>query len=209
VRLLDGAIAGLRGLNRGAESVLLRLCAILMAAMLVSIIVTVGSRLTGISAPWTEKVMLILLPSLAFIGAPVAYRRGSNVALTFLPDALPDRARAAHGLALHTLILFVLLIGLDLTLRKVGVAPNALSAAINAVSGIDLSEVRPFRAKIKIPVLNIEWRYVYMVMPAAIGLIILAGVEIWLRELRALIGPAETAPPPIRHFDAMTEKQGE
>jgi TRAP-type C4-dicarboxylate transport system permease small subunit len=180
-----------------------------MAAMLVSILVTVGSRLTEISAPWTEKVMLILLPALAFLALPIAYRRGANVALTFLPDALPDRLRAAHGVALHALILFILLIGLDLTLRKIGYAPNGLSAAINGVSGIDLSEIRPFRARIKIPVLNIQWRYVNMVMPFSIALAILAGLELWLREARALLGQPETAPDPVRKLEAVVEKQGE
>lgn len=206
---IDKAIRALRGFNRAMEWALMRLCALVMAAMLVAIIATVGSRLTGLAAPWTEKVMLVLLPSLAFLAAPVAYRRGSNVALTFLPDMFSERGRAAHGLLLHTALLFLLLTGLDLTLRKVGIDPAPLSRAIHAVSGVDLTAVRPFKAPIKIPVLNIEWRYVYMVMPACLFLMVMSGVELWLRELRTVIAGALGAPAPIRHFDAAMEKQGE
>jgi TRAP-type C4-dicarboxylate transport system permease small subunit len=207
--MLNGLILGLRAINRGIEAVLLRVCGVVMAFMLVAILVTVGSRLTGISAPWTERVMLILLPSLAFLATPIAYRRGSNVALHFLRDALSPKARAAHGLLMHALILFVLLIGLDLSLRAVGVGPDPLSNAIRTVSGIDLTEVRPFRARIRIPVLNIQLRYVNMVMPFSIALALLAGIEIWLRELRDLIGTPETAPPAIRDLDAVTDQPGE
>ena len=57
--------------------------------MLVSVVWGVFTRLVGISAPWTEKVMLIMLPTLAFRVAPIAYRRSANVALDLLRDALP------------------------------------------------------------------------------------------------------------------------
>lgn len=206
---LTSLIDGLRWLNLQIERVLNPVFVALIALMLATVVWTVVARLSGISAPWTEKVMLILLPSLAFVTAPVAYRRGTNVALDILVNALPPRGRALHGLILHSAILLLLMIALDLTLRKVGVDPGWLSTVIRGITGLDLSEIRPFRAPIKIPVLGIEWRYVYMVMPAAVTLTILAGIELWLRQLHALLARHPDEARTIRSFEDAQSNVGE
>ena len=199
--LLLPLIRLLRLLNRLIERVLNPVSTLLTVAMLCTVVWTVVARLSGIAAPWTEKVMLILLPVLAFTVAPVAYRRGANVALDLLRDAMPGRLHHVHSLALHLLILAILLVGLDLALRKVGVNPAPLSAFINAITGLDLSEIRPFKARMKIPVIGIEWRTVFLVMPVGIAAMILANVELLARHTLGIAHPHDPGIPPIRSFE--------
>lgn len=206
---LSAAIAALRALNRAIERALNPLIAVMIALMLAMVVLTVTARLTALNAPWTEKIQLILLPTLAFAVAPVAYRRGANVALDLLSALLTPRMAHVHQLALHVAILLLLLVGLDLTLRKVGVDPAPLSATINALTGLDLSAIRPFRAPIKIPMLNIEWRSVYMVMPASVALTILANVELILRHLLGVLDPGAPAARRVRSFEDVTSAAGE
>jgi len=205
-RLLGAAIQILRNINRAIETILTPIFVALIALMLVSVVWGVAARLAGISASWTDKVMLILLPTLAFAVAPVAYRRSANVSLDLLRDALPPRIRNLHGLAMHLFILVLLLVGLDLTLRKVGIDPGPLSRLIDGTIGLDLSEIRPFAAPIRIPVLNIEWAYVYMVMPACILMMIVANIELLLRHVLAIFDPDLKNARPVRSLEASESK---
>ncbi len=205
-RLLGAVIQVLRNVNRVIETILTPIFMVLIALMLVSVVWGVAARLTGISAPWTDKVMLILLPTLAFAVAPVAYRRSANVSLDLMRDSLPPRIRNLHGLAMHLFILVLLLVGLDLTLRKVGIDPGPLSRLIHATIGIDLSEIRPFAAPIRIPVLNIEWGYVYMVMPACILMMIIGNIELLLRHVLAILDPDLKNARPVRSLEASESK---
>ena len=204
--MLGAARRALARVNRWIEAVLVPLCGLTIAAMLVVVCLTVAARLTGLSAPWTEKLILVLLPALAFLAAPVAYRRRANVALVMLPDALPPRAAMVLRLGVHLAVALILAIGLDLTLRKVGIDPGAWGRGLSALTGIDLTGIRPFRAPIKIPVLNIEWRWVYMVMPVMLSLTLLMVLEQILGTLDHLIAPTRAAPLPRRGGD--TPAQG-
>ena len=209
IAAISAAIAALRALNRAIERALNPVIAVLIALMLTMVVLTVTARLTALNAPWTEKIQLILLPTLAFAVAPLAYRRGANVALDLLSGLLTPRMAHVHQLAMHAGILLLLLVGLDLTLRKVGVDPAPLSAAINALTGLDLSAIRPFRAPIKIPMLNIEWRSVYMVMPASVALMILANAELLLRHLLGVLDPDAPSAQRVRSFEDVTSAAGE
>lgn len=200
LRSLSWLIIALRGVNRFVEWLLKPLVALCMACMLATVVWTVTARLAGISAPWTEKVMLILLPALAFLVAPIAYRRAANVSLDIVVDLLPQRLARLHLLGVHLLIGVILLVALDLTLRKVGIRPVMLDPVLLAL-GIDLGSIRPFRAPIRIPVLGIEWRYVYMIMPVSMGLMLLANVELLLRYVLGLFDPRDRLVSPVRSFD--------
>ena len=186
IAVLSHGVVFLRSVNRAIETVLRPVITVTMVAMLVTVVWTVTARLSGISAPWTEKVMLILLPALAFLVAPIAYRRAGNVALEMLHDALPGVLQRLHSLLLHLLILALLLIALDLTLRKIGLKWDAMTAVLDAIFGLDLNSIRPFKAKIKIPVLGIEWRYVFMLLPVCVTLMVIANIEMLLRYLIGL-----------------------
>lgn len=204
--VLRRAIQALRNVNRAIETVLNPVAAILTLLMLGAVIWGVMARLTGISAPWTDKVMLIMLPTLAFVVAPVAYRRSANVTLDLLRDALSPRARNIHGLVLNLGILAMLLVGLDLTLRKIGIDPGPLSSFIHTVLGLDLSEIRPFAPPMRIPVINVLWSHVYTVMPVCIGLMIIANLELLLRHVLAIFDPGLALARPVRTIEDAESK---
>ena len=209
VTVLSQAVALLRRINLTVEAVLRPLITIVTVAMLITVIWTVAARLTGFSAAWTEKVMLILLPSLAFLVAPIAYRRAANVALDMLHDALPKVLRPLHSLLLHVLILGLLLIALDLSLRKIGLKWDGMTLLLDAIFGLDLNSIRPFKARMKIPVLGLEWRYVFMVLPACITLMIVVNVEMLLRYVIGLFDPDNRLVRPVRSFEDVSANRGE
>ena len=194
-------IALLRNVNRAIETVLRPIATLLTVAMLVTVMWGVISRTTGISSPWTDSLMLIMLPSLAFVVAPIAYRRYANVTLDLLKDALPPRAAGVHGFLLNLAILLILLIGLDLTLRKVGIDPGPLSGFIQLVCGLDLTEIRPFAMPMRVPIIGIQWSSIYTVMPICIALMILANVELLLRDVLTIVGVDDERVRPIRSID--------
>jgi len=66
--------------------------------------------------------------------------------------------------------------------------------------------VRPFAPPIRIPVLNIEWRYVYQVMPACIALMILGNFELILRHVLAIFDPDLSLARPVRSLEESESK---
>jgi len=198
---LSIAIALLRNLNRAIETALRPIGAALVVAMLCTVVWGVIARLAGISSPWTDSGMLIMLPSLAFVIAPLAYRRSANVTLDLLKDSLPPRWASVHAVLMHLFILLILLIGLDLTLRKIGVDPGPLSRFIALVCGLNLSEIRPFAMPMRVPIIGIQWSTIYTIMPISIALMIAANLELLLRNLQAFLDPQATKARPIRSIE--------
>ncbi len=208
MKVMTSLIEGLRTVNRLIDFLFRNLAALVMVILLGTVLWAVFSRTVGIVAPWTDKVMLVFLPVLAFLVAPIAYRRGANVALDIVSDALPKRLQRLLSLAIHLFILLILLMALDLSLRKVGFRPTAIAAIIEGVAGVDLDVIRPFKAKIKIPVLGIEWRTVHFVMPVAFFTMILANIELLLRYAVGLADPDSKYVKPIRSFEDVASNVG-
>ncbi|WP_422368245.1 TRAP transporter small permease [Pelagibius sp.] len=209
VQLLSQGVALLRGINRSVEFVLRPVIIVVVVAMLATVVWTVVARLTGFSAPWTEKVMLILLPSLAFLVAPIAYRRAANVALDMLHDALPKALKSVHSLLLHIIILGILLIALDLSLRKVGLKWDGMTLMLDSIFGLDLNSIRPFKAKMRIPVIGIQWRHVFMVLPVCVTLMIIVNFELLLRYIIGLFDPDNRLVRPVRSFEDVSANVSE
>ena len=209
VIMLSRIIGVMRVINRAVEATLRPIVMVLMAAMLITVVWTVTARLSGFSASWTEKVMLILLPSMAFLVAPIAYRRAANVALDMLHDMLPHFWQRVHSLLLHIVILGLLLISFDLTLRKIGLKWDEMTAVLDAIFGLDLNSIRPFTAKIRIPVIGLEWRYVFMVLPTCIFLMIMVNIELLLRYTLGLFDPDNRLVKPVRTFEEVSANLGE
>lgn len=209
MQVLVRAILVMRGINRAVEAVLKPIAWIGIAVMLLTVVLAVFSRLSGYSMPWTEKAFIVMLPMLAFVVAPIAYRRAANVSLDFLHDMLPDRIARLHSLIIHLTLAFVFLVSLDLTLRKVGVRFMPTELVLDWVFGFDLSSIRPFKARIKIPILGIEWRYVFMGMPACMVLLLLANIELILRYVLGLVSPNDTMVYPIRTFEEADANRAE
>ncbi len=199
----ERVLARLRWFNERTCSALERLCAVNVAGMLIVVVLAVFARKTGFVLSWTDKIFAILLPVLAFGIAPVAYRRSVNVALNSLRDRLPAALQTPYTLLLNVVLLFLLLSALDLSMRKAGFNPAALSAVLSWVIGVDLAEIRPSRARILIPILNLPWRYVYMTIPVCIALMVLVNIEYLLGCVLRLAGRDVKAVPP--HEDEAME----
>ena len=109
IAAISAAIAALRALNRAIERALNPVIAVLIALMLTMVVLTVTARLTALNAPWTEKIQLILLPTLAFavaigplmqwslrLWAPLARGYERSVAAS-APRCTNEPARGAGG----------------------------------------------------------------------------------------------------------------
>lgn len=128
------------------------LSAVNVAGMLAIVVVAVVARKSCFALPWTDKIFAILLPVLGFCIAPVAYGRSIIVALSFLRDRITGKAQTVFTLALNLALLALILVLMDLSLRKLGFNPAALSAIVHALIGLDLAEINPFTARILISV---------------------------------------------------------
>lgn len=207
--LLLLAISGLRRVNRAAEEVLKPIAWIGIAVMLITVVLSVFGRKTGISMPWTEKAFIVMLPISAFVVAPIAYRRAANVSLDFFHNLLGGRIARLHLLIIHLILMLLFLIGLDLTLRKVGVRFLPTEVFLDWLLGLDLASIRPFKARVMIPVLNIPWRTVYLAMPICMTLLLLANLELIFRYLLGLIDPTNKQVKPVRSFEEAEANRAE
>lgn len=203
------AISGLRRINRAAEEVLKPIAWIGIAIMLVTVVLSVFGRKTGISMPWTEKAFIVMLPVSAFVIAPIAYRRAANVSLDFFHDLLGGRIARLHLLIVHLGLMILFLIGLDLTMRKIGIRFMPTEVVLDWLLGLDLASIRPFKARVMIPVLNIPWRAVYMTMPICMTLLLLANLELIFRYILGLIDPYDERVRPVRSFEEIEANRAE
>ena len=203
------AIGGLRRINLAAEEVLKPIAWIGIAVMLVTVILSVFGRKTGFSMPWTEKAFIVMLPVSAFVIAPIAYRRAANVSLDFFHDLLGGRIARLHLLIVHLILMLLFMIGLDLTLRKVGIRFLPTEIFLDWLLGLDLASIRPFKAKVMIPILNLQWRYVYFSMPICMTLMLLANFELIFRYILGLIDPYDERVRPVRSFEEVEANRAE
>lgn len=73
-----------------------------LAALIMGVLclITLGNVLTryftSVSFAFTEEISVFLVVVMTFIGAATAFTRGHHLAITFLVDRLPARARAAQ-----------------------------------------------------------------------------------------------------------------
>ncbi|WP_282610057.1 TRAP transporter small permease [Pelagibius sp. Alg239-R121] len=203
------AISGLRRINIAAEEVLKPIAWIGIAVMLLTVVLSVFGRKTGISMPWTEKAFIVMLPVSAFVIAPIAYRRAANVSLDFFHDMLGGRIARLHLLIIHLILMLLFMIGLDLTFRKVGIRFMPTEIFLDWLLGLDLASIRPFKARVMIPVLNLPWRYVYFSMPICMTLMLLANFELILRYVLGLFDPNDERVRPVRSFEEVEANRAE
>ncbi len=117
------------------------------------------------SLTWAEDVSLMMMIWMAFLVAPTAYRHSANVSLDTLRKLIKGRVGHLLSFAINALlaVLFVNLI----------VETFALIG----------------RSQIYANTVRIEMKYVYMIMPAAFGALVLVGAELMLRNLVGIGSP--------------------
>lgn len=135
-----------------------------LGAMLIVITLQVVSRYVfNSSLSWTEELSKSLMVWSAFLVAPWALRTGANVGVDMFLEAMPKRARFLAELVVSVLILWILFVLLGASLEFVTRGFQSRMATLPVTTG-----------------------YVYLIMPMSIGAMILAGVEVALRQLREL-----------------------
>ena len=141
--------------------------AALLAVMTMMILLQVFYRYAlNYSFAWTEELAKILMVWSAFLVAPWAYRTGANVSIALFVDALPRGFRLLLQIALNGLVLCVML----LFLRE-AVDFWWRGFAVTSVS------------------MPVRMGWFYTVVPLGFIGIILAGVELILRDLLSLLDP--------------------
>ena len=103
---------------------------------------------------WQEEISAFCQVWLVYMGASVAFRTGSNVAIEMLVDSLTEKLQKFMGYVIDLIVLFVLVFLL--------VKSQAYIAQVFGKSG------RPT------PILRIPYTYIYGVAPYGCGLMIIS-----------------------------------
>jgi TRAP-type C4-dicarboxylate transport system permease small subunit len=138
-------------LDRGTCAV----CVALFAAILVVMILQVSFRyLLNSPLTWTEELARILYIWACYLGAPVALRRGTHVAIVFMAERLPRAFARLVGVWIHgvSLIFFV-------TLAVLGTMLALRSHSVEAIT------------------LPIPWSLIYAAAPLSAVLMILQSLD--------------------------------
>ena len=160
-------IALLAGVN-GPVSVSARnLAAGFLAAMTVIVLMQVFFRyVLNNSLTWTEEVAKIMMVWSAFLVAPWAYRMGANVSIDMLAAALSRGARLLLRLALNLLILWIV-----------------------AIFFAESLEFWERGLTVRAATMPVQMAWFYSVVPFGFAGLFLVGVELFFRDLMALVDP--------------------
>jgi len=161
---LQGAAAAFARLTARLDRIACWGCISLFMLILVTMIMQVTSRYL-LNAPliWTEEMARMSYIWACWLGAPIAFRRGTHVTITFVSDRLPRRASAAATLLLQALALVFL--------------------SQLAIQGIMLAIRSHHLDMITLP---FSWSAVYIAAPISAILMILETVRgIWLGPIRS------------------------
>jgi TRAP-type C4-dicarboxylate transport system permease small subunit len=142
-------------------------CVAILAAIFAIMLLQIAFRY-ALNAPlvWTEELARYLYIWACYLGAAVALRRGTHIAITLLPARLPPRLAAAVLLGTQGLGL-----GFLLGLAVLGVQLMARTHTVLAIT------------------LPIPWSAIYAAAPVAAGLMSLQTLEAMGRTLAAARDP--------------------
>lgn len=117
---------------------------------------------------WTEEVSKTLMVWAAFLVAPWAYRYGANVSIEMFADEFPPRLRRLLQLLLNLLVIWIIAV---FWRESFGMVDRGFS--IRAAS------------------LPLQVGWFFAVVPFAFGVMLLVGIELFLRDLLGLIYPED------------------
>jgi TRAP-type C4-dicarboxylate transport system permease small subunit len=164
--LLSRAVALLGRVNRPLALAGRNFAALLLAVMLAMALAQIVSRgLFNHSLDWAEELARVALVWSVLLVAPYAYRKGAHVAIVSFAEALPPRLLALTSLSLNLLIVWILarLFTESFAFWKRGLEITATT-------------------------LDIKMAWIYAIVPAAFGLLILVGIELVGRLLLHIAG---------------------
>jgi len=164
---VNQAIRGLERLNGGICRVCRELSWVLLALMTGSIIIQVFYRyVLNDPIAWTEELAIFSMMWMAFLVAPIGYRTGAFVAIELIRDLFKGRAQAIVQIVLNLLVIAILVVLLR----------HSVISTIRGAGSISSS-------------LPITMAWVYIAMPIGLSAMVLVGLEVLLKAVRALIDP--------------------
>ena len=169
MRGLNTAIAGISRLNDAVCWTGRQLAWLLVAAMTALIIVQVFYRyVLNNPLAWTEEAAIFAMIWMTFLVTPIAYRSGGNVAIDIIRDLFKGRWQALIQIVLNLLVILLLVVLLRHSILYVGRGMGSVVASLGIRSG-----------------------WLYIIMPIGVAGMLLVGIEIVLRSLRAFIDPGQ------------------
>ncbi len=168
MRLLNALLKPLSHFNGAVEQVGKYAGLTLIGAMTLVILYQVFMRY-GLNNPptWSEEMSRFMMVWMTFLVAPIAYRRGMNVAIETLSRFLAGRLQAALQLGLNALILYFMI---EYAQEGIGLAERGLKA--------------------KAFTIDVKLFWFYLIVPAGFCLLAAVSVEHILRAAKGLIDPA-------------------
>ena len=168
IRLLNGLLAPLSRFNDIVEVVGKYLGLTLIGTMTLVILYQVFMRYVLNDPPtWSEEISRFMMVWMTFLVAPIAYRRGMNVAIETLSRYLVGRVQAALQLVLNALILYFMI---EYAEEGIGLAERGLKSKAFTV--------------------NVKLFWFYLIVPAGFYLLAAVSVENILRAIKGLVDPA-------------------
>ncbi len=131
-----------------------------LTTMLVVITLQIVFRVFFQALPWSEELSRYLLVWTTFLGATMAYRRGVHIAVTFLVNSLPAL--------------------LGRLVRIAGILASLIFFGTAMFYAVRYMQLQSFQVTAS---LRLPMPYVYAVMPAAFGVMILHGLHALLLEI--------------------------
>jgi TRAP-type C4-dicarboxylate transport system permease small subunit len=162
--VLRRVLSHLASINETLCGAAKNLAGLLLIAMVVIVILQIIFRdVLNDSLIWSEELTKAMMVWTAFLVAPWAYRAGANVRIQIFIDELPPRLRMLLGLLLNLLILWI--IGVFL-FESLGFWERGLTVRADS--------------------LPIQVAWFYSVVPVALLLLLLVGIEHFLRNVLGL-----------------------
>ncbi len=155
----------LGGFNGSIGLIARNFAACLIAIMTAAVLAGVFFRyVLNNSLAWTEDSSILMMIWVAFLIAPYAYRQGGHVGIELLVTSLPKPIFRVIRVVMHLLILWLLIRFMQ-------------EAIIYVTRGFNM------RANtIPIPI-----AYFRLIVPVSLGMMILTGIELILRDVLSLI----------------------
>ena len=134
----------------------------LITGMIITVTLQIVARVFFTALSWTEEMSRYLLVWSSFLGASLAYHRGSHIAVTFLTERLSPATKKKVSLVAVLFSLFFFILGFWY--------------------GIEMIKMQVFQVS---PSLNLPMKDVYLVIPISFGFMVFFAIE---NLLNAIIG---------------------
>jgi TRAP-type C4-dicarboxylate transport system permease small subunit len=169
IALLEKLVALLARLNTPIGIWARTLAGAFLAVMTVLVLFQIALRAGfGLSLAWTEEAARVLLVWSGFLIIPYAHRTGANVAIDVFTSSLPLRLQRALTLLLNLIILLICILFLE-------------QAFLFWQRGHALQS----------QTMDVALSWFYSVVPFAFAALVLVSIELSLRNLLALLNPAQ------------------